>query len=117
MTASTQALIDEFAARSSPFPLPPTRPANDQVSLGHRAAMIRMRDDIPKEDMPPWRRFVFTTPSPRCDVAESSAVAAARASRSATPGIKSIWNSTCRAGGIPGKSSGKTSEKSLTIGT
>nr|GEW76972.1 reverse transcriptase domain-containing protein [Tanacetum cinerariifolium] len=35
----------------------------------------------------------------------------------ATHGTRSIWNSTCRAGGIPGKSSGKTSGKSLTIGT
>ncbi|GKF46119.1 hypothetical protein Tco_0135921 [Tanacetum coccineum] len=33
----------------------------------------------------------------------------------ATPGIKS-WNSTGRAGGRPGKSSGNTSEKSQTIG-
>nr|GFD34620.1 hypothetical protein [Tanacetum cinerariifolium] len=31
----------------------------------------------------------------------------ARATRAA-PGIKSIWNSTGRAGGRPGKSSGKT---------
>ncbi|GKF65655.1 hypothetical protein Tco_0192172, partial [Tanacetum coccineum] len=44
------------------------------------AAIIRMRDDIPKEDMPPRRRFVLTAPSPGCDVAESSA-AAARAPR------------------------------------
>nr|GEW29689.1 hypothetical protein [Tanacetum cinerariifolium] len=33
------------------------------------------------------------------------------------PSTKSIWNSTCRAGGIPGKSLGNTSGKSLTIGT
>nr|GEY18680.1 reverse transcriptase domain-containing protein [Tanacetum cinerariifolium] len=33
------------------------------------------------------------------------------------PGTRSIWNSTGRAGGIPGKSSGKTSGKSLTIDT
>ncbi|GJZ18744.1 hypothetical protein Tco_0555334, partial [Tanacetum coccineum] len=33
------------------------------------------------------------------------------------PGIKSIWNSTSRAGGRPGKSSGKTLGKSRTIGT
>ncbi|GKF10538.1 hypothetical protein Tco_0048464, partial [Tanacetum coccineum] len=39
-------------------------------------AMIRMRDDIPEEDMPPRRRFVLTAPPPRCDVAESSAAAA-----------------------------------------
>nr|GFC49599.1 hypothetical protein [Tanacetum cinerariifolium] len=75
-----QALIDAFAARSPLFPLPPTSPAYDQAPLGHRAAMIRMRDDIPKEDMTPQRRFVLTAPLPRCDVAESSA--AARALRS-----------------------------------
>nr|GEV87440.1 putative reverse transcriptase domain-containing protein [Tanacetum cinerariifolium] len=38
-------------------------------------------DDIPKEDIPPWRRFVLTAPSLGCDVAESSA-AATRAPRS-----------------------------------
>nr|GEY47224.1 putative reverse transcriptase domain-containing protein [Tanacetum cinerariifolium] len=81
MSASTQALIDAFATRSSSFPLPPTSPAYDQASLGHRTAMIRRRDDIPKEDIPPWRRFAFTAPSPGCDVAESS-TAAARAPRS-----------------------------------
>nr|GEZ32146.1 hypothetical protein [Tanacetum cinerariifolium] len=37
--------------------------------------MIRMRDDIPEEDMPPWRRFTFTAPPPGCDIPESSAVA------------------------------------------
>ncbi|GJR76964.1 putative reverse transcriptase domain-containing protein [Tanacetum coccineum] len=43
--------------------------------------MIRMRDDIPKEDMPPRRRFVLTAPLPGCDRAKSSSAAAARASR------------------------------------
>ncbi|GJY41213.1 hypothetical protein Tco_0428483 [Tanacetum coccineum] len=87
MTASTQALIDASAARPlppSPIPLPsppPINPTYDQTPLGHRAAMIRMRDDIPEEDMPPRRRFVLTAPLPGCDVAESSAAAAARASR------------------------------------
>ncbi|GKF08681.1 hypothetical protein Tco_0042905, partial [Tanacetum coccineum] len=57
MAASTQALIDAFAAGSPPFPLPPTSPAYDQALIGHRAAMIRMRDDILEEDMPPHRRF------------------------------------------------------------
>nr|GEU47266.1 hypothetical protein [Tanacetum cinerariifolium] len=71
-----QALIDAVAARSSPFPLPSTNPAYDQIPLGYREAMIRMRDDIPEENMPPWRRFILTTPPPRCDVAESSAAAA-----------------------------------------
>nr|GFA30531.1 hypothetical protein [Tanacetum cinerariifolium] len=43
--------------------------------------MIRIRDDILEEDMPPQRRFVLTAPPPRCDVVKSSA-AAARAPRS-----------------------------------
>nr|GEX85927.1 putative reverse transcriptase domain-containing protein [Tanacetum cinerariifolium] len=76
MAAFTQTLIDAFAAGSSPFPLPPTSPAYDQASLGHMTAMIRMRDDIPEEDMPPRRRFVLTAPPPRCNVAESSAATA-----------------------------------------
>nr|GEW56537.1 putative reverse transcriptase domain-containing protein [Tanacetum cinerariifolium] len=62
MAVSTQTLIDAFAARSTSFPLPPTNPSYDQAPLGHRAAMIRKRDDIPEEDMPPRRRFVFTAP-------------------------------------------------------
>nr|GEU82409.1 reverse transcriptase domain-containing protein [Tanacetum cinerariifolium] len=62
MAASTQELIDAFTAGSSPFPLPPTSPAYDQAPLGHRAAMIRRRDDIPDKDMPPRRRFVLTAP-------------------------------------------------------
>nr|GEY89425.1 hypothetical protein [Tanacetum cinerariifolium] len=53
-----------------------------EKSLGHRAAMIRKRDDILEEDMPPRRRFALTGPSPGCDVAESSAAAAAKAPRS-----------------------------------
>nr|GFA31070.1 putative reverse transcriptase domain-containing protein [Tanacetum cinerariifolium] len=51
-------------------------PLMNAAPLGHRAAMIRMRDDIPEEDMPPRRRFVFTAPPPGCDVVESSAAAA-----------------------------------------
>ncbi|GKG06488.1 hypothetical protein Tco_0329457, partial [Tanacetum coccineum] len=43
--------------------------------------MILMRDDIPEEDMPPWRRFILTAPPPGCDVAESSVDAAARPPR------------------------------------
>nr|GFA11122.1 hypothetical protein [Tanacetum cinerariifolium] len=78
MAASTQALIDAFAAGSSPFPLPPTSPAYDQSPLGHKAAMIHKRDDIPEEDMPPRRRFAFTAPPLGCDIAESSAAIAPR---------------------------------------
>ncbi|GKE67018.1 hypothetical protein Tco_1521179, partial [Tanacetum coccineum] len=75
MAASTQTLIDAFFAGSPSFPLPPTSPTYDQAPLGHRAAMIRMREDIPEEDQPPRRRFVLTTPPPGFDVAESSAAA------------------------------------------
>ncbi|GKE89723.1 hypothetical protein Tco_1567198 [Tanacetum coccineum] len=39
--------------------------------------MIRMRDDIPEEDMLPRRRFILTAPPLGCDVAESYAAAAA----------------------------------------
>ncbi|GKD91075.1 hypothetical protein Tco_1366582, partial [Tanacetum coccineum] len=77
MSASMEARIAEHAAT----PIPPTNPTYDQAPLGHRAAMIRMRDDIPEEDIPPRRRFILTAPLPGCDVAESSAAAAARAPR------------------------------------
>nr|GEX84098.1 putative reverse transcriptase domain-containing protein [Tanacetum cinerariifolium] len=81
MAAFTQALIDAFAAGSPSFPLPPTSLAYDQAPLGHRTTMIRMRDDILEEDMPPRRRFVLTAPLPGCDVTESSAAATVRAPR------------------------------------
>ncbi|GKD96044.1 putative reverse transcriptase domain-containing protein, partial [Tanacetum coccineum] len=72
MSASMEARIAEHAAA----PIPPTNRTYDQAPLGHRAAMICIRDDIPEEDMPPQRRFVLTTPLPGCDVAKSSATAA-----------------------------------------
>ncbi|GKF69947.1 hypothetical protein Tco_0203004, partial [Tanacetum coccineum] len=77
MPASMEARIAEHAAT----PIPPTSPTYDQAPLGHRAAMIRIRDDIPEEDMPPWRRFILTAPLLGCDIAKSSAAAAARAPR------------------------------------
>ncbi|GKE61696.1 hypothetical protein Tco_1512063, partial [Tanacetum coccineum] len=49
MPTSMEARIAEHAAT----PIPPTSPTYDQAPLGHRAAMIRIRDDILKEDMPP----------------------------------------------------------------
>ncbi|GJS27407.1 hypothetical protein Tco_0488027 [Tanacetum coccineum] len=49
---------------------------SDLSHLCHRASMIRMRDDTPKEDMPLRRRFILTAPPPGCDVVESSAAAA-----------------------------------------
>nr|GFB06280.1 hypothetical protein [Tanacetum cinerariifolium] len=82
MAASIQALIDAFASGSSPFSLPPTSPAYDQAQLGRRAAMIHRKDDILEEDMPHRRRFTLTGSQPGCDIAESSAAAAARAPRS-----------------------------------
>ncbi|GJT48035.1 hypothetical protein Tco_0974192 [Tanacetum coccineum] len=79
LTTSMEARIAEHAAA----PIPPTSPAYNQAPLGHRAVIIRMRDDILEEDMPPQRRFILTALPPRCDVAESSAVAAARPPRAA----------------------------------
>ncbi|GJW38269.1 hypothetical protein Tco_0064114, partial [Tanacetum coccineum] len=69
MSASMEACIADHAAA----PIPPTSLAYDQAPLGHREAMIHMRDDIPEEGMLPRRRFVLTAPLPGCDVAESSA--------------------------------------------
>ncbi|GKB07230.1 hypothetical protein Tco_0835514 [Tanacetum coccineum] len=77
MSASIEARIAEHVVA----PIPPTSPTYDQAPLGHRAAMIRMRDDILEEDMLPRRRFVLTAPPPGCNVAESFAAAAARAPR------------------------------------
>ncbi|GJU20681.1 hypothetical protein Tco_1154023 [Tanacetum coccineum] len=77
MSTSIKARIAEHVVS----PIPPTSPAYDQAPLGHKAAMIRIRDDILEEDMPPRRRFVLAAPPPGCDVAESSA--AARAPRAA----------------------------------
>nr|GEY70698.1 hypothetical protein [Tanacetum cinerariifolium] len=63
---------------------PPSRHRGARISahLGRREAMIHKRDDILVEDMPPQRIFALTGPPPGCDVAESSAAAAARAPRS-----------------------------------
>ncbi|GKD05804.1 hypothetical protein Tco_1180778, partial [Tanacetum coccineum] len=72
ISPQTRARIAEHAAA----PIPPTNPTYDQAPLGHRAAMIYTRDDIPKGDLPPRRRFVLTAPPPGCDIAESSAAAA-----------------------------------------
>ncbi|GKB83310.1 hypothetical protein Tco_1085101 [Tanacetum coccineum] len=96
MATFTQALIDAFTVVLPPSPpstplipsslslipsplflLPPTSPTYDQAPLGHRVAMIHVRDDILEEDMPPWRKFVLTAPPPGCDVALSFAAAAA----------------------------------------
>ncbi|GKG49298.1 hypothetical protein Tco_0515750, partial [Tanacetum coccineum] len=74
MSASMEARIAEHAAA----PITPTNPTYDHAPLGHRVDMIRMRDNILEEDMPPWRRFILTAPPPGCDVAESFAARAPR---------------------------------------
>ncbi|GJQ94452.1 putative reverse transcriptase domain-containing protein [Tanacetum coccineum] len=74
-------ILEACIAEHAAAPIPPTNPSYDQAPLGHRAAMIRIRDDIPEEDMPPQRRFILTAPPPRCDVAKSSITAATRAPR------------------------------------
>nr|GEZ14528.1 hypothetical protein [Tanacetum cinerariifolium] len=81
LAASTQVLIHAFAAGSPLFPLPPTSHAYDQAPLCHRVAMIRIRDNIPKEDMLPQRIFIFTISPPGCDVAESFDAAPVRVPR------------------------------------
>nr|GEV37517.1 hypothetical protein [Tanacetum cinerariifolium] len=60
MSASIEARIAEHVVA----PIPPTSPAYDQAPLGYRAAMIRMRDDILEENMPPRRKFIQTAPPP-----------------------------------------------------
>nr|GEV60389.1 putative reverse transcriptase domain-containing protein [Tanacetum cinerariifolium] len=81
MSSSMEARIAEHVAAPPP---PPghrgagisVRPQTPMVPLGHRATLIRMRDDILEEDMPPQRRFVLTAPPPGCDVPKSSVAAA-----------------------------------------
>nr|GEU52265.1 putative reverse transcriptase domain-containing protein [Tanacetum cinerariifolium] len=56
--------------------LTPSPPRHREAPLGYRATMIRMRDDIPEEDIPHRRRFVLIALLPGCDVEESSTAAA-----------------------------------------
>ncbi|GKE32386.1 hypothetical protein Tco_1451708 [Tanacetum coccineum] len=82
---------------SSPLPQipPPTSPTYAQAPLGYRAAIIRAasppthhplplpapstshRADIPEADKPPRKRLLLTAPTPRFEVGESFAIAAA----------------------------------------
>ncbi|GJT01296.1 hypothetical protein Tco_0822465 [Tanacetum coccineum] len=107
MSASMEARIAEHAAAptpplpvaSSPLPLPSpltTSPTDAGAPLGYRAAGIRMRaaaaspplslpstslrTDVPEAEMPP-RRVCLTTPTPGCEIGESSAAGAARQPR------------------------------------
>ncbi|GKD55973.1 hypothetical protein Tco_1289360 [Tanacetum coccineum] len=103
MSASMEARIAEYAAAptpplpvaSPPLPLPSpltTSPTDAGAPLGYRAAGIRMkaaaasppllllstshRTDVPEAEMPPQKRACFTTPTPGCEIEESSASAA-----------------------------------------
>ncbi|GJU56143.1 hypothetical protein Tco_1229857 [Tanacetum coccineum] len=76
-----------------PSPLTHTSPTYVEAPLAYRAAMIRLRDtsllplpvpstsrraDILEADIPPQKKLCLTAPTPRFEVEESSAVAAAR---------------------------------------
>ncbi|GKF51305.1 hypothetical protein Tco_0147772 [Tanacetum coccineum] len=101
MSASMEARITEHAVAltpplpvvSSPVPLPSpltTSPTDTGAPLGYRAAGIRMRaavaspplslpptsprTDIPKAEMPPRKRACLTTPAPRYEIGETTAV-------------------------------------------
>ncbi|GKC89499.1 hypothetical protein Tco_1150148, partial [Tanacetum coccineum] len=103
MVASIEACIDEYVVAPTP-PLPPpspltplstplpqipslplrlpsppihTSPTYVEASLGYRVA--RIRDDLPKADMPLRKRAYFTTPTGRFEVGESLSVAARQA--------------------------------------
>ncbi|GJY63713.1 hypothetical protein Tco_0465173 [Tanacetum coccineum] len=43
--------MEAHIAEHAAAPIPPTSPTYDQAPLGHRAAMIYIRDDIPEEDI------------------------------------------------------------------
>nr|GEZ04942.1 hypothetical protein [Tanacetum cinerariifolium] len=88
----------QISSRPLPIPSPPTTsPTYTKEPLGYRAAGIRLRDasplplpepstscraDILKADMPPWKRLLLTSPTPRFKVGKSFATAAARQPRS-----------------------------------
>ncbi|GKE00703.1 hypothetical protein Tco_1388686 [Tanacetum coccineum] len=113
MSASIEAHIAEHAAA----PIPPTNLTYDQAPLGHRASMIRMRDDIPEEDMPPRRRFVLTAPPPGCDVVESSA-AAARAPRGQFNFVDAVEAGQCliRSPGHDARTIARAADRSEDVG-
>nr|GEV03266.1 retrovirus-related Pol polyprotein from transposon TNT 1-94 [Tanacetum cinerariifolium] len=63
ISVSIEARIAEHATA----PMPPTSLAYDRAPLGYRTIMLCVRDDIPKKDMPPRRRFVLAAPPPRAE--------------------------------------------------
>ncbi|GJS49177.1 hypothetical protein Tco_0599298 [Tanacetum coccineum] len=95
-----------------------TNPAYDQAPLGHREAMIRMRDDILKEDMPPRKRFVLTPPPPGCDVAESYATTAARPPRGQYDFVDTVeaWQGLIRSPGHDSRTIARAGDKAEDVG-
>ncbi|GJU32580.1 hypothetical protein Tco_1176169 [Tanacetum coccineum] len=77
MAACNPGLFIAFAVGSLHLQYQTPAHAYDRQQLGHRAAMICMRDGILEEDMPPLRRFILTAPPPGCDVAKNSTAARA----------------------------------------
>nr|GFC24267.1 hypothetical protein [Tanacetum cinerariifolium] len=84
---------DEIAITPPP---PRHRGARISAQLGRKAAMIHRKDDILEEDMPPQRRFAHTGSPHGCDVAESSAAAAARAPRKDVSYVRALQTSERR---------------------
>ncbi|GJR20833.1 putative reverse transcriptase domain-containing protein [Tanacetum coccineum] len=105
MSASMEARIIKYAAAPTPpvpvasppllLPSPlTTSPTDARAPLGYRAARIQMRaaaaspplsrlstshrTDVLEAEMPPQKRACFTTPTPGCEIGESSAAGAAR---------------------------------------
>nr|GEV73265.1 hypothetical protein [Tanacetum cinerariifolium]GEW58665.1 hypothetical protein [Tanacetum cinerariifolium] len=62
MAISTQALIDSFAAGSSPFPLPPTSPAYDQAPLENSAVARAPRSQYDFVDTVKARQGLIRSP-------------------------------------------------------
>nr|GEY98623.1 hypothetical protein [Tanacetum cinerariifolium] len=86
----TALLLPPLPVPSPPLPLPSpltTSQTDIGAPLGYRAAVIRIRallpstscrTDILEADVPPWKRACLTTPAPRFEAEESSAVGVAR---------------------------------------
>ncbi|GKC20054.1 hypothetical protein Tco_1022204, partial [Tanacetum coccineum] len=103
MSASMEAHIAEHDVAPTPplpvafppLPLPSpltTSPSDARAPLGYRAAGIRIRaaspplllpstsyrTDIPKAEIPPWKRACLTSPAPGLEIEDSLAAGAAR---------------------------------------
>ncbi|GJU76767.1 hypothetical protein Tco_1273837 [Tanacetum coccineum] len=75
MSATVEALIVEIRLRVAS---PSTHHPSEIPSPPHLLPSTAHRDDIPKADMPLWKRAYFSAPASRFEVGESLVVAAAR---------------------------------------